>query len=64
MTQEASPVGAQTGVRAPVSLIGPVSNLLTVVVIVDFFGNRSTAGVNAAAYLLVFWRHLAPVLPA
>ncbi|MFJ2234826.1 hypothetical protein [Streptomyces sp. NPDC087859] len=49
MTQEASPAGAQTRVRAPVSLIGSVSTLLIVVVIVVVFGNPSTAGVNAAA---------------
>ncbi|MEU9917379.1 hypothetical protein [Streptomyces sp. NPDC051001] len=56
MTQEASPAGTQTGVRTPVDLTGPVGTLLTVVSVVFFFSNPSTAGGNAAAYLPAFWQ--------
>ncbi|MFF1335973.1 hypothetical protein ACFVYM_46965 [Streptomyces sp. NPDC058298] len=57
MTQEASPAGAQTGVRTSVSLMGPAGTLLTVAsVVVFFFSNPSTAGGNAAAYLPTFWQ--------
>ncbi|MBO4257476.1 hypothetical protein [Streptomyces griseorubiginosus] len=44
------------------SLIGPLGTLLTVVIVV-FFGNPSTGGVNGTAYLPAFWQYLGPVLP-
>ncbi|WP_406219014.1 hypothetical protein [Streptomyces canus] len=44
------------------SLIGPIGTLLTVVIVV-FFGNPSTGGVNGTAYLPAFWQYLGPVLP-
>ncbi|MER6443971.1 hypothetical protein [Streptomyces venezuelae] len=44
------------------SLVGPIGTLLTVVVMV-FFGNPSTGGVNGTAYLPPFWQAIGPVLP-
>ena len=44
------------------SLIGSIGTLLTVVIVV-FFGNPSTGGVNGTAYLPAFWQFLGPVLP-
>ena len=44
------------------SVIGPMGTLLTVVVVI-FFGNPSTGGVNGTAYLPPFWQFLGPILP-
>ncbi|WP_460067553.1 hypothetical protein [Streptomyces sp. YKOK-I1] len=44
------------------SLLGPIGTLLTVVIVV-FFGNPSTGGVNGTAYLPAFWQDLGPGLP-
>ncbi|MEU1184325.1 hypothetical protein ABZ464_43280 [Streptomyces sp. NPDC005820] len=44
------------------SLFGPIGTLLTVVIVV-FFGNPSTGGVNGTAYLPAFWQDLGPGLP-
>ncbi len=44
------------------SLIGPMGTLLTVIIVV-FFGNPSTGGVNGTAYLPPFWQFLGPILP-
>jgi hypothetical protein len=44
------------------SLIGPFGTLATVVILV-FFGNPSTGGVNGTAYLPPFWQFLGPILP-
>lgn len=44
------------------SLLGPIGTLLTVVVMV-FFGNPSTGGVNGTAYLPAFWQAIGPGLP-
>lgn len=44
------------------SLIGPIGTLVTVVVMV-FFGNPSTGGVNGTAYLPAFSQAIGPVLP-
>ncbi|MFE9559440.1 hypothetical protein ACFYOD_39215 [Streptomyces sp. NPDC006703] len=43
-------------------LIGPIGTLLTVVVML-FFGNPSTGGVNGTAYLPAFWQAIGPGLP-
>ncbi|MFD7769740.1 hypothetical protein [Streptomyces sp. NPDC059787] len=43
------------------SLIGPLGTLVTVVVV--FFGNPSTGGVNGTAHLPAFRQYLGPVLP-
>ncbi len=44
------------------SLIGPIGTLATVIIVV-FFGNPSTGGVNGTAYLPPFWQFLGPILP-
>jgi hypothetical protein len=44
------------------SLIGPIGTLLTVIIVV-FFGNPSTGGVNGTAYLPAFWQFIGPILP-
>jgi hypothetical protein len=44
------------------SLIGPIGTLVTVIIVV-FFGNPSTGGVNGTAYLASFWQFLGPILP-
>ncbi|MER7585009.1 hypothetical protein [Kitasatospora sp. NPDC097691] len=44
------------------SLIGPIGTLVTVVIMV-FFGNPSTGGVNGTAYLPAFWQAIGPGLP-
>lgn len=44
------------------SLIGPIGTLVTVIIVV-FFGNPSTGGVNGTAYLPPFWQFLGPILP-
>ena len=44
------------------SLIGPIGTLVTVIIVV-FFGNPSTGGVNGTAYLPAFWQHIGPILP-
>ncbi|MEV6905127.1 hypothetical protein [Amycolatopsis sp. NPDC051372] len=44
------------------SLIGPFGTLVTVIVVV-FFGNPSTGGVNGTAYLPAFWQFIGPGLP-
>lgn len=44
------------------SAIGPIGTLVTVIIVV-FFGNPSTGGVNGTAYLPPFWQFLGPILP-
>lgn len=43
-------------------LIGPIGTLVTVVIVI-FFGNPSTGGVNGVAYLPPFWQAIGVVLP-
>jgi hypothetical protein len=43
-------------------LIGPIGTLVTVIIVI-FFGNPSTGGVNGVAYLPPFWQAIGVVLP-
>lgn len=44
------------------SVIGPIGTLVAVVIVV-FFGNPSTGGVNGTAFLPAFWQVIGPFLP-
>lgn len=43
-------------------VLGPIGTLVTVIIVI-FFGNPSTGGVNGVAYLPEFWQRIGLVLP-